>query len=103
MLDKRYYYMLYIRRAWEMGGQMRIDIVGYNRFEYTNKAGESKTGVKFFCLEYAPSGKITDGLRTFEVFSSPSYAQKITEGFEAGKEVHIGWGAKDKRAFLYLR
>lgn len=82
---------------------MRVNIVGYNNFDYINKDGESKSAVKIYCTESAESGKITFGFRVFEVFSSPKYAKKITDGFFAGKEVHIGWGDKDKRAFLYLR
>lgn len=83
---------------------MQVVIVGYNRFDYTNKAGESKSAVKFFCVEKNESGKITFGYRTFEVFATTKYADKITSGyFDDGKEVHIGWGDKDKRPFLYLK
>ncbi len=79
---------------------MIVDVVGYNRFDYTNRDGESKTAVKFFCKERNHSDKITFGCRVFEVFSSPSYASKITDGINSGKDIHIGW--KDNRSFLYL-
>lgn len=82
---------------------MLVKIVGYNHFDYTNKDGEAKEAVKFFCVEAYPSEKITSGVRTFEVFSTVKYAKKITDGIEAGHDVHIGWEAKDKRAFLYLK
>lgn len=82
---------------------MLVNVVGYNRFDYTNKDGEIKQAVKFFCVESSHSDKITSGLRTFEVFSTVKYADKITDGINNGQEVHIGWGQKDKRAFLYIK
>lgn len=81
---------------------MRVDIVGYNRFDYTNKNGERKSAVKFYCNEAVPSDKITYGYRVFEVFSSVSYADKIISAFESNSDIHIGWSEKDKRAFLYV-
>lgn len=82
---------------------MLVNVVGYNEFDYTNKDGVSKSAVKFFCVEANHSDKITSGFRTFEVFATAKYAKKITDGIELGSDVHIGWGDKDKRAFLYLK
>lgn len=94
-------YTLLVIGSWEV--YMLVNIVGYNRFDYTNKDGVFKEAVKFYCVEANHSEKITSGVRTFEVFSSVKYAKKITEGIEAGRHVHVGWGEKDKRAFLYLK
>lgn len=94
-------YIMLANGSWEV--YMLVNVVGYNRFDYTNKDGEAKQAVKFFCVEANHSEKITSGVRTFEVFSSLKYAKKITEGIEAGQAVHVGWGEKDKRAFLYLK
>lgn len=82
---------------------MLVNVIGYNHFDYTNKDGEKKEAVKFFVNEAIASGKITFGFRCYEVFATPKYAKKITDGIEAGSDVHIGWGDKDKRAFLYLK
>lgn len=82
---------------------MLVNVVGFNEFDYTNKDGELKSAVKFFCVEANHSDKITFGYRTFEVFATAKYAKKITDGIDSGSDVHIGWGDKDKRAFLYLK
>lgn len=82
---------------------MLVDILGYNKFDYTNKDGESKSAVKFYVKESNPSDKITFGIRCFEVFATSKYGQKLLDGYEAGQDIHIGWGQKDNRAFLYLK
>lgn len=81
---------------------MKVDIVGYNRFSYTNRDGENRISVKVFCVESYPSGKISDGVRVFEVFTSPSYYEKISDGQSAGREVHVSFDDRTHRPFLYL-
>lgn len=81
---------------------MLVTVLGYNKVDYS-KNGEDKSFYKAFCADSSETGKISSGLRTYEVLCSVKYWNKLQTALDSGSALHIGWERDTHRPFLYVK
>lgn len=81
---------------------MLVTLLGYNIVEYA-KDGADRSFVKAYVCESSESGRISYGLRCFEVLCSLKYWHKLEAAMASGSSLHLSWERDSHRPFLYSK